>query len=82
MFNFMNKNKSQSGANSNTSVQSGDVYIKNDRVPSTFVVDRILDFSPAPLHVRLKEVGGNQRTVTVALQTLKDEHFWHLAEKL
>ncbi len=49
MFNFMNKNKSQSGATSDTSVQSGDVYIKNDRVPSTFVVDRILDFSPIPL---------------------------------
>lgn len=50
---------------------------KNDRVPSVFVVDKIMDFSPAPIHVRLKEKGGNDRTVTVALETLKDEHFWH-----
>lgn len=58
-------------------VSKGDIFIKNDKVPSRFVVDRLLDFSPAPMHVRLKEEGGNDRIVTVALNILTDEHFWH-----
>ncbi len=62
---------------SNQGVSKGDVFIKNDKVPSTFVVDRVLDFSPAPMHVRLKEIGGNERSVTVALDILTDTHFWH-----
>ena len=62
-------------------VAKGDVFIKNDKVPSTFVVDRLLDFSPAPMHVRLKEIGGNERNITVALHVLLDEHFWHRSDK-
>ena len=50
--------------------------MKNDKVPSTFILDRVIDYSPAPVHVRLKEQGGNERTVTVALETLLDENFW------
>ena len=63
------------------SLEPGSVFVKNDKVPSTFIVDRVLDFSPAPMHVRLKEHGGNGRTITVALETLKDEHFWHYVPK-
>ena len=55
-------------------LEKGSVFIKNDKVPSTFVVDKLIDFSPAPMHVRLKEQGGNGRTVTVALETLMNEH--------
>ena len=62
---------------SNVNLEKGSVFVKNDKVPSTFVVDKVMDFSPAPMHVRLKEQGGNGRTVTVALETLMDEHFWH-----
>ena len=61
---------------SDIDLKIGAIFEKNDRVPSIFIVDRVLDFSPAPIHVRLKEKGGNERTVTVALETLKDEHFW------
>lgn len=57
-------------------LKTGDVFEKNDKVPSSFIVDKIMDFSPAPIHVRLREVGGNERMVTVALTTLMDEHFW------
>ncbi len=56
-------------------VNSGDVYIKNDKVPSVWVVDRILS-AYTPLHVRLIEKGGNERTATVALGTLLDEKYW------
>ncbi|MBP5534311.1 MAG: hypothetical protein J6Y03_02250 [Alphaproteobacteria bacterium] len=61
----------------NLNLEPGSVFVKNDCVPSTFIVEKILDFSPAPMHVRLKEHGGNGRTITVALETLLDEHFWH-----
>lgn len=61
---------------SNLDLQVGALFEKNDKVPSVFVVDKVLDFSPAPIHVRLKEKGGNERTVTVALETLMDETFW------
>ena len=64
---------------SNVNLEAGSVFVKNDKVPSTFVVDKVMDFSPAPMHVRLKEQGGNGRTVTVALETLMDEHFWRPA---
>lgn len=69
---FKKKEKNADGLK----LEQGSVFVKNDKVPSTFVVEKVLDFSPAPMHVRLKEQGGNGRTVTVALETLLDEHFW------
>ena len=69
--------KSKKKNTSTLNLQEGTVFEKNDKVPSVFIVDKIMDFSPAPTHVRLKEKGGNERTVTVALETLMDEHFWH-----
>ena len=58
-------------------VKVGDVFVKNDRVESSFKVDKILeDMCPAP-HVRLTEQGGNFRTITVALAVLLDEKFWY-----
>ena len=62
-------------------LERGSIFVKNDRVPSTFIVDKVLDFSPAPMHVRLKEQGGNGRTVTVAMETLLDEHYWRYVPK-
>ena len=62
------------------SVNPGDVFVKNDRVISRFVVERLLTYTDIPPHVRLIERGGNERTVTVALQTLLDEKYW-LPEK-
>ncbi len=62
------------------SVNPGDIFVKNDRVISRFVVDRLLTYTDIPPHVRLIEQGGNERTVTVALQTLLDEKYW-LPEK-
>ena len=56
-------------------VNSGDAYVKNDRVPSVWIVDRILSVY-TPTHVRLIEQGGNERTATVALETLLDERYW------
>ena len=43
-------------------LEQGSVFVKNDKVPSTFDVEKVLDFQPAPMHVRLKEQGGNGRT--------------------
>ncbi len=62
------------------SVNPGDIFVKNDRVISRFVVERLLTYTDIPPHVRLIERGGNERTVTVALQTLLDEKYW-LPEK-
>ncbi|MBE6449809.1 MAG: hypothetical protein E7013_03860 [Alphaproteobacteria bacterium] len=62
--------------NLNVDLKEGSIFVKNDKVPSTFILDRVIDYSPAPVHVRLKEQGGNERTVTVALETLLDENFW------
>ena len=62
------------------SVNPGDVFVKNDRVISRFVVERLLTYTDIPPHVRLIERGVNERTVTVALQTLLDEKYW-LPEK-
>ena len=62
-------------------LEPGNVFVKNDKVPSTFIVEKVLDFSPAPMHVRLREHGGNGRTITVALETLLDERFWRHVPK-
>ncbi len=56
-------------------INSGDAYVKNDRVPSVWIVDRVLSVYTPP-HVRLIEQGGNGRTATVAVNTLLDEKFW------
>ena len=65
----------------NLTVNPGDIYEKKDAVPSYFVVDKLLNFAPAPMHVRLIEKGGNNRSVTVALSTLLDEKFWALKKE-
>lgn len=78
---FYKKKGFLSGLQSVRDVAEGDVFVKNDKVPSTFIVDRLLDFSPAPTHVRLKEIGGNERSITVALDVLMDDHFWHRGQK-
>ena len=62
--------------NSAPMVSEGDIFEKKDKVPSYFVVDKLLNFAPAPVHVRLVEQGGNNRLVTVALATLLDEKYW------
>lgn len=78
---FKKNNGFLNGLQSVRDVAEGDVFVKNDKVSSTFVVDRLLDFSPAPMHVRLKEVGENERSITVALDVLMDDRFWHRGQK-
>ncbi len=59
-------------------VNSGDMFVKSDRVQSVWIVDRVLSVY-TPTHVRLIEHGGNERTATVALDTLLDERYWQKA---
>ena len=58
------------------SVQVGDVFQKAQGLTSQWVVDRVIEYSDIPVHVRLIEQGGNERTATVALTALLDPHQW------
>lgn len=57
-------------------VQPKEVFRKVNGIESVWIVERLLEFPGAPLHVRLVEKGGNDRTVTVALSQLLDTRFW------
>ena len=59
-----------------TSVQPNDIYQKASGLSSKWLVERIIEFPDLPLHVRLNEQGGNERTVTVALSALLDTRQW------
>lgn len=61
-------------------VNPNDVFQKTSGLPSKWVVERIIEFPDIPLHVRLKEQGGNERTVTVALSTLLDPKQWRMVK--
>lgn len=61
-------------------VQPNDVYQKASGLSSKWLVERIIDFPDLPLHVRLNEQGGNERTVTVALSALLDTRQWKLVK--
>lgn len=62
------------------SVQPNDVYQKANGLSSKWVVERIIEFPDLPLHVRLNEQGGNERTITVALSALTDARQWRLVK--
>ena len=57
-------------------VQPNDVYQKASGLSSKWLVERVIEFPDLPLHVRLNEQGGNERTVTVALSALLDTRQW------
>ena len=57
-------------------VQPNDVFQKASGLSSKWLVERIIEFPDLPLHVRLNEQGGNERTVTVALSALLDPRQW------
>lgn len=57
-------------------VQPNDIFQKASGLASKWVVDRVIEFPDLPLHVRLVEQGGNERTVTVALSALLDTRQW------
>ena len=59
-------------------IQPNDVFQKASGLASKWVVDRVIEFPDLPLHVRLIEQGGNERTVTVALSTLLDPRQWRV----
>ncbi len=59
-------------------VQPNDVYQKASGLASQWLVERLIEFPNLPLHVRLNEQGGNERTVTVALSALQDVRQWKL----
>lgn len=61
-------------------VQPNDVYQKASGLSSKWLVERIIEFPDLPLHVRLNEQGGNERTVTVALSALLDTRQWKLVK--
>ncbi len=61
-------------------VQPNDVFQKASGLTSKWLVERVIEFPDLPLHVRLNEQGGNERTVTVALSALLDPHQWRLVE--
>ena len=60
--------------------QPNDVFQKASGLTSKWLVERVIEFPDLPLHVRLNEQGGNERTVTVALSALLDPHQWRLVE--
>ncbi|GEO82048.1 hypothetical protein [Pararhodospirillum oryzae] len=55
-----------------TVVHPGDRFVKPGNPPSQWQVDQMLEYPDLPAHVRLIELGGNRRTVTVALSALLD----------
>ncbi|WP_157879214.1 hypothetical protein [Pararhodospirillum photometricum] len=55
-----------------TVVHPGDRFMKPGNPPSIWHVDQMLEYPDLPPHVRLIELGGNRRTVTVALSALLD----------
>ncbi|MBR7158670.1 MAG: hypothetical protein IKD08_03190 [Alphaproteobacteria bacterium] len=57
-------------------VQPGDAFIKVGGIDSVWKVDRILEYTDLPPHIRLIENGGNNRTATVALSALMDTKSW------
>ena len=57
-------------------IKVGDFYTKTNGIDSLWKVERILDFGDIPLHVRLVEQGGNNRTATISYNTLVDTKFW------
>ncbi len=57
-------------------VQPNDVFQKASGITSKWLVERIIEFPDLPLHVRLQEQGGNDRTITVALSALLDPRQW------
>ncbi|MCQ2914435.1 MAG: hypothetical protein MJ247_04500 [Alphaproteobacteria bacterium] len=59
-------------------VNIGDTFQKAQGLSSLWVIERIIEFPDLPLHVRLNEKGGNERTVTVALSALLDPRQWNL----
>lgn len=61
-------------------VQPNDIFQKASGLTSKWVVDRVIEFPDLPLHVRLIEQGGNERTVTVALSTLLDPRQWRVVK--
>lgn len=63
-------------------VQPNDVFQKASGLSSKWLVERVIEFPDLPLHVRLNEQGGNERTVTVALSALLDPRQWRLVESV
>ena len=57
-------------------VQPGDTFIKVDGIGSIWEIERVLEYSDLPPHIRLVETGGNGRTATVALSSLMDVRMW------
>ncbi|MDD4519694.1 MAG: hypothetical protein EOM53_05180 [Alphaproteobacteria bacterium] len=57
-------------------VHVGDFFKKVDNVASKWEVEKIIEYTDIPIHVRLNEHGGNNRTTTVSVTTLQDDNYW------
>lgn len=58
------------------SVEVGDFFQKAGGIDSKWEVEKIIEYTDIPTHVRLKEHKGNERTQTVALSVLLDPKYW------
>ncbi len=57
-------------------VEIGATFRKTSGLSSAWVVEKILEYHDLPTHVRLIEQGGNERTITIALEALLDNRYW------
>lgn len=57
-------------------VETGAAFRKTSGLASVWIVDKMLEYVDLPAHVRLVEQGGNERTITIALEALLDERSW------
>lgn len=62
-------------------IDVGDTFTKVNSVDTVWVVDRVLSFTDAPLHFRLVEQGGNDRTATIAYAALVNPKLWKPLKK-
>ena len=57
------------------------VFQKLGDYPSTWEVERMIDYPDLPEHVRLTEIGGGARTMTIALSILSDPKEWKIMKE-
>jgi hypothetical protein len=58
------------------SVEVGDFFQKAGGIDSKWEVEKIIEYTDIPAHVRLVEHKGNERTQTVAMSVLLDPKYW------
>jgi len=62
-------------------VNLGDLFVKSDRLPSKWVVEKLIQRPDIPDHVRLRKKDHDTKTITVALSVLTDTKHFKLLER-